>query len=300
MLVGLDRKASSQLLARRRGGPDRGAPLLQAAGIAAVIFVVMGQHNLANLLRGAKSQHLLSSAVQAAVDQQPIDGIAANLEERRQPAEHRPALAQRPNWPIVFDAHQSCGITRGVVLWLPINASLDSIPLLTAAVCMVIFTTIAAIDGLYFHLHKYRLHERPASRLEHQLHTMNVVIFVPQVYLLFWMQPRGLWLWLALLTFIASLVVEFFDVLCEPASRADLGGLTGLEYLLHFMMAGLRFGAVLPLFVTSIPPDWALAATSVAPRPLWFLLVGAYIGVPAIGIAALHVVLLARGSAARI
>lgn len=186
------------------------------------------------------------------------------------------------------------------MLWLPINASLDSIPLLTAAVCMVIFTTIAAIDGLYFHLHKYRLHERPASRLEHQLHTMNVVIFVPQVYLLFWMQPRGLWLWLALLTFIASLVVEFFDVLCEPASRADLGGLTGLEYLLHFMMAGLRFGAVLPLFVTSIPADWALAATSVTPRPLWFLLVGAYIGVPAIGIAALHVVLLARGSAARI
>ncbi len=165
---------------------------------------------------------------------------------------------------------------------------------------MVIFTTIAATDGLYYHLYKYRLHERPASRLEHQLHTANVVLFMPQVFLLFWMQPRGLWLWLALAAFIASLVVEFFDVLCEPESRRDLGGLTGLEYLLHFMMAGLRFGALVPLFVSTPNADWLLSATGVGPRPLWFLLVGAYIGVPSIGIAALHVALLTRSPAPRI
>lgn len=186
------------------------------------------------------------------------------------------------------------------MLWLPINSALDSIPLFTSAVCMVIFTTIAATDGLYYHLYKYRLHKRPASRLEHQLHTANVVLFMPQVFLLFWMQPRGLWLWLALAAFIASLVVEFFDVLCEPESRRDLGGLTGLEYLLHFMMAGLRFGALVPLFVSTPNADWLLSATGVGPRPLWFLLVGAYIGVPSIFIAALHVALLTRRPAPRI
>lgn len=186
------------------------------------------------------------------------------------------------------------------MLWLPINSALDSVPLFTAAVCMVIFTTIAAVDGLYYHLYKYRLHERPQSRLEHQLHTANVVLFVPQVFLLFWMQPHGLWLWLALATFLCSLVVEFFDVLCEPASRRDLGGLTGLEYLLHFMMAGLRFGAVVPLFVTAPTADWLMSATALGPRPLWFLLVGVYIGVPAIGIAALHVRLLTRHPVPRI
>lgn len=265
-----------------------------------MVFVMVGQDGLPHALRCAEGKDLRCQAMQSAVDKQTVDGIAAHLKQRGQETKDPTPLPQRDYCAIVFDGHPSCGITRSVVLWLPINSSLDSIPLFTAAVCMVVFTTIAALDGLYYHLYKYRLYERPASRLEHQLHTANVTIFVPQVFLLFWMQPHGLWLWLALLTFVASLVVEFFDVLCEPASRRDLGGLSGLEYLLHFMMAGLRFGAVLPLFVTSLPADWTMSATAMTPRPLWFLLVGVYIGVPAIGISALHIALLARGRAARI
>ena len=141
-------------------------------------------------------------------------------------------------------------------------------------------------DGLYYHLYKYRLYERPASRLEHQLHTANVTIFVPQVFLLFWMQPHGLWLWLALLTFVASLVVEFFDVLCEPASRRDLGACPGWSTCCTSLRwrAAVRGGAAALCHLA--PADWTMSATAMTPGPLWFLLVGVYIGVPAIGISA--------------
>lgn len=189
---------------------------------------------------------------------------------------------------------------RDVKLWLPLSAELDSIPMLTAAVCMVLFSAIASIDGLYFHLYKYRLFERPASQREHRLHTINVVLFVPLVPLLFWIVPHGGYLWAALGLLACSLGVEVLDVLCEPDSRRDLGGLIGAEYLMHFLMAGLRFGATVPLLVCTSVADWSLAATAAGPRPLWFLLTGVYITVPAIGVALLHVLLLNRGPASRI
>ena len=70
--------------------------------------------------------------------------------------------------------------------------------LLCAVLCLVLSTTIAGVDGLYFHLYRYRLYARPASRYEHKLHTINAVLFVPQVVLLFCLQVSGLWLWLSL------------------------------------------------------------------------------------------------------
>jgi hypothetical protein len=172
------------------------------------------------------------------------------------------------------------------------------IPAITAAVCLVIFTVIAGIDGLYFHLYRYRLYRRPQSRYEHRLHTVNALLFVPLVGLLFITAPHGLFLWLALLLFWASLGVEVLDVLCEPQSRRDLGGLIASEYLMHFLMAGLRFGAIVPLLCAAPPGDWLLSSTALGLRPLWLLLCGAYIAGPGLAIAGLHVVLDRRGAAA--
>jgi hypothetical protein len=151
------------------------------------------------------------------------------------------------------------------------------------------------VDGLYFHLHRYKLYLRPQSRYEHRLHTINAVLFVPLVGLLYCAAPHGLYLWLALALFLASLFVEVLDVLCEPASRRDLGGLIASEYLMHFLMSGLRFGAVIPLLVGVPASDWLIGSSAIGIRPLWQLLCGAYIGVPAAGIAVLHIVLDRRG-----
>ena len=167
----------------------------------------------------------------------------------------------------------------------------------TAAICLILFTAIAGIDGLYFHLYRYRLYKRPPSRYEHRLHTINAVLFVPLVALLFCVTPSGIFLWLALALFAVTLIVEILDVICEPASRRDLGGLTGVEYLMHFLMAALRVGTVAPLLTVRPIADWQLSASALATRPLWFFLLGAYIAGPGVFIAALHLFLDHRGRA---
>lgn len=170
-------------------------------------------------------------------------------------------------------------------------------PLLVALIsslCLLLFTTIAGIDGLYFHLYRYRLYERPASRYEHLLHTINAVLFVPLTALLFCGQPLGLWRWLVAALFLTSLAVEVADVRCEKASRLDLGGLTTSEYLMHFLMSGLRFGCVLPLLCSGPLAVWRVDETALHARSLWMIIVGASIAVPAVFIAVLHVALAVR------
>lgn len=166
---------------------------------------------------------------------------------------------------------------------------------LISVLCLLAFTTIAGVDGLYFHLYRYRLHERAASRTEHLLHTLNVILFVPLTALLYCVEPLGLWRWLVLALFGLSVGIEILDVRCEEASRRELGGLTNNEYLMHFLMSGLRGGAVLPILTAGSAAQWSLAATELARRPLWLILTGAWIAGPGILIAALHVHLWFRG-----
>lgn len=162
---------------------------------------------------------------------------------------------------------------------------------LASAACLVAFTLIASIDGLYFHLFRYRLYARPDSRYEHWLHTINAVLFVPLTALLYCAQPLGLWRQLTLALFIVSVLLEVMDVRCEEQSRRSLGGLTTSEYLMHFLMSGLRFGSVVPLLVSGPLGQWLPEQTALAPRPLWLLVIGAWLAGPGVLIAGLHIYL---------
>ena len=160
--------------------------------------------------------------------------------------------------------------------------------MILAFALLPIFLVFASSDGFYYHFYRFRLHARGASRYEHLLHTLNACLFVPQVYLFFCGRPTGAWLIAAVGTFIATLGVEALDVLCEGDSRAGLGGLPPREYLMHFLMSGLRGG-----FVAAYVTDGGLAAftarTAFAPPAIpycgWFVLV------PAVAVAAWHVAL---------
>ncbi len=166
--------------------------------------------------------------------------------------------------------------------------------LLCAVCCLWLFTAIAGVDGLYFHLYRFKLYARPQSIYEHKLHTINAVLFVPQVILLFLVQGGGLWLWLLLGLFLTTVAVEVTDVLCEEDSRRDIGGLSSVEYLMHFLMAGLRFGWVIPMLFGLPSEAWHLSHTGLQVRPLWMLIAGGWIAGPASIIASIHVVLALR------
>lgn len=158
--------------------------------------------------------------------------------------------------------------------------------LFTCAALNIAFTLVAAVDGLYYHLWRYRLYERPESRREHWLHTGNALCFPLLSFLLLSVDPRGALRALALALFLLTLAFESLDVLCERASRASLGGLTPREYLLHFLMAGLRGASLVPLLAL---PGWALSETALGPRPPWAFCLGLGIAVPGLAVAALHV-----------
>jgi hypothetical protein len=99
--------------------------------------------------------------------------------------------------------------------------------LMTAAtVFLMIFGVVAAVDGLYLHLWKYRLYARPESLREHKLHTAQGALFAPVVFLLFYADFGGPALWTAVLFLAFEQVVEILDVLDERDSRASLGGLS--------------------------------------------------------------------------
>ncbi len=163
--------------------------------------------------------------------------------------------------------------------------------LVAAVVCLDVFALVAMIDGVYFHLVKYRLFLRPESRYEHQLHTVHAALFPVLILLLFLRSASGLFLWATLGLIVADFIVEMMDVVCERASRAQIGGLSTPEYAVHVLAITARVSAF-TLAVASRPSDsWRAIGTSLGPTLLspplavlcWILLGGG------VAMAAVHV-----------
>lgn len=110
--------------------------------------------------------------------------------------------------------------------------------LITASL-LVALIVLSSIDGLYLHLWKFRLQERPESRREHCLHSVRAVLFLPFLGL-FVLQPSGVLLAGLLVLIGIDLLMGLADVLEEQASRKGMGGLSREEYLLHVVLVMLH------------------------------------------------------------
>jgi hypothetical protein len=160
-----------------------------------------------------------------------------------------------------------------------------------ACIFLILFTFVATVDGLYFHLYKYKLYARKDSIKEHHLHTLNALFFPVTVVLLFVINSSGPLLWILLFFIIATLVVEFLDVFEERASRESLGGLTSLEYSMHFAMSGIRtaFSSLIlvhkPAWMWSLRSPWILEMPQGA---LFLKIVGLSVAVLGIPVFILH------------
>jgi len=145
-----------------------------------------------------------------------------------------------------------------------------------AVIFLLIFTLVATVDGLYFHLYKYRLYAHKESIYEHHLHTINSFLFPFTVLLLFVVNSSGWLLWLAIFLTVLTLIVEFLDVFEERRSRKKFGGLTSLEYSMHFAMSGLR-ATYTTLILASKPfAAWSLYSSLVLymPYAIWMKVIG--------------------------
>lgn len=135
---------------------------------------------------------------------------------------------------------------------------------IAATVFLILFAIVASIDGLYFHLYKYRLYLREESLREHKLHTIRAFLFVPIVFLLFARNFAGALIWVALIVILADLVVEMLDVVSEKDSRAGMGGLSTAEYATHIVATTLRVAALGLILAAKPAPAWDFAAPIVA------------------------------------
>lgn len=127
---------------------------------------------------------------------------------------------------------------------------------------------LGAIDGLYFHLRRYRLFAFPESRGEHVLHTVRAVLVLPPLALLYLADASGLCLWTVAAAIAVDQLMLFLDLREEATSRRRFGGLEPAEYQIHVTANGLH-GIALALALASRPTTaWSMSACSLAPSSL--------------------------------
>jgi hypothetical protein len=129
-----------------------------------------------------------------------------------------------------------------------------------ATVFLMLFGIIAAVDGLYFHLWKYRLYAQPDSIYEHKLHTAQGILFIPILFFLFYANFGGLALWAGMLFLLVETAVEIMDVLSENDSRAALGGLSSIEYAMHALAIMFRTFAIALALAVKPLSAWSLSS----------------------------------------
>jgi NADH:ubiquinone oxidoreductase subunit 2 (subunit N) len=148
------------------------------------------------------------------------------------------------------------------------------------------FFAVAALDGFYFHILRFRLWAHADSRTEHLVHTVRALLMAPIVWLLYLGDRASLSVAAALvaLDFVATVL----DVAIEPRSRRRFGGLPRAEIAAHVLATVFHVAAIALAFASRLS-----AAHPAHPECVTLLAFG-FIGGSALA-AVHHVVLVACG-----
>ena len=137
---------------------------------------------------------------------------------------------------------------------------------LPATILLALCSVGGAIDFIYLHLWKYKLYSHEETLFEHKLHTAQTAMASATVFFLFCGNFGGILLWCGVGVALIGLVLEVTDLICERKSRTAIGGLSALEYILHFVMSGLRFAFVALMLGNKPPAAWDFSASFVLPQ----------------------------------
>ena len=156
---------------------------------------------------------------------------------------------------------------------------------------------IGAIDFVYNHIYRYRLHAHASSFREHGVHTLlTLVLTVTVVMLVFIDMGR---VGFAIFLGIQALAVIFtlWDVSIERASRAPLGGLPTHEYVLHtviFLLHGAFVWAVIAN-AGQLVHGAGFGVWRWPPLPMFLLVEAVIFALVGAGVLVLHVYLIGVG-----
>lgn len=104
------------------------------------------------------------------------------------------------------------------------------------ALLLMAASMLGAVDVFWFHLYRLRLFRQPGSVAEEVTHLAGYAMFILIAVALLAAEDATASRGLVLGLFAANLVVTAVDVVLERTSRAPLGGLPSLEYLMHVVI----------------------------------------------------------------
>jgi hypothetical protein len=153
------------------------------------------------------------------------------------------------------------------------------------------FFVAGGLDGIYFHIARFRLWSRPESRVEHALHSARAVLLPPTIWALY-LADRTVGLYVASILVALDVIATVMDVIVEPESRKGIGGLPLGEVALHVAATVFHVGALALAFAARI-------SDSVPPRPEIVTMITTALVVMSSLAAVHHVVLIFWGSPSR-
>jgi hypothetical protein len=112
------------------------------------------------------------------------------------------------------------------------------------------FLLVAAIDGLYYHLHRFRLWAHRDTWREHLLHTLRAELVPLMLWAFFVVQGPALGLAATLVGL--DVLATVLDVRIEPTSRRRFGGLPRGELLVHVVATALHVVALAAGFAAKL------------------------------------------------
>ena len=141
--------------------------------------------------------------------------------------------------------------------------------------CLVLFSLLGAFDGIYFHMVKYKLHEHPPAKFEHQIHTFRGLLFIPIALIFFVWNSSGMLLWFGLTLLLIDFIAEIVDIMVEKEARKELGGISSAETVIHVTATGFRMAALGIILALKPLSAYALfAPVSLSPFPTHLSFVG--------------------------
>src|SRR4051794_9057360 len=97
--------------------------------------------------------------------------------------------------------------------------------MLAAGVLLLFIGLLGAFDVFVFHRRQARLTERRASRREAWIHVARGMVYTLQFVAMPNVCFAGAWYAAFVALYVLDAVIAIADVLSEPASRRDIGGL---------------------------------------------------------------------------
>ena len=103
---------------------------------------------------------------------------------------------------------------------------------------------IGSYDVLYWHWYRLRLFRLPAARWENLTHAIRALLFALMMLVVLRVDARGWWWPLYPLVLAFEVTNTRADVIIEPRSRRDIGGLPAPEYVIHIFLSILTGAAL--------------------------------------------------------